>query len=392
MNERIETSMRWVGDWPWWLGVPAALVLGLIAWLLYVRDVGPMKWWMRMALPTLRALAVVMIVLMLSGPVLHHRKTIGELAKLWVFVDGSASMTLTDSSMDVGRKVLVLNRLGLLPPDAVKLDLPHASEELANAQAAAERALAIPGIEEAQWKAAQEEFEKHANAASALITAAANDGDRVERYRHEVLDPLKELGGRKLEKIDDRNRAVQDLVKLGDKTKRWQTELQELFAKSVAALAGADSPLKSALAKFDALPRWQRVQAMLLETGEKKLLAQLAQNYDVQLLTIDGHVAKSLWQPTSKSSDLPTQLPKPEAAITDLGGGLKGGVGGTDKELRGAVVLISDGQQNEGDSPLEFAKVLAGRADAGLYGRRRQRSASARSRGDQGDRAGFGLF
>jgi len=86
MTERIETSLRWVGDWPWWIGVPAALILGAIAWLLYVRDVGPMTWWLRVALPTLRALAVVMIVLMLSGPVLHHRKTIGELAKLWILI------------------------------------------------------------------------------------------------------------------------------------------------------------------------------------------------------------------------------------------------------------------------------------------------------------------
>ncbi len=36
-----------------------------------------MTWGMRLLLPTLRALAVVMIVLMLSGPVLHHRKIIG---------------------------------------------------------------------------------------------------------------------------------------------------------------------------------------------------------------------------------------------------------------------------------------------------------------------------
>lgn len=361
MTERVETSMRWVGDWPWWVGVPAALVLGLTAWLLYVRDVGPMNWWMRVALPTLRSLAVVMIVLMLSGPVLHHRKTIGELAKLWVFVDGSASMTLTDPSMELGRKVLILNQLDLLSPGTVKLELPQASEALANAQAVAERVLTIPGIDEAQWKAALDEFEKHVNTARDLITAAANEGDRLDRFKREVLDPVKELGNRKLEKIDDRNKAVQDLVKLGEKTKRWQAELQEVFAKSVAALATADSPLKSAVAKFDALPRWQRVQASLLETGEKKLLGQLAQNYDVQLLTIDGHAAKSLWQPTAKSSDLPAALPKPVAAITDLGGGLKGGVGGTDKELRGAVVLLSDGQHNEGDPPVEFAKLLAGR-------------------------------
>jgi hypothetical protein len=84
---------------------------------------------------------------MMSGPVLHHRKTIGQLAKLWVFLDGSQSMSLSDASMDTGRKILILQRLGLISSDAVKLDLPKAGEALADAQNASERALAAAAIE-----------------------------------------------------------------------------------------------------------------------------------------------------------------------------------------------------------------------------------------------------
>lgn len=361
MTERVETTLRWVGDWPWWAGIAGALALGVIAWLLYRRDVGTMPWWLRLVLPAMRALAVVMIVLMLSGPVLHHRKTIGELARLWVLVDGSASMGLTDPSMDLGRKVLILQRLGLLAPDAVKLELPRAAEALANAQAAAQRTLAIAAIDPAQWKTATGEFEKEANAAHELIAATAGSADRLERFRRELLEPGKALGRRTLQQIDDRNRAVQDLARLGEVARRWQAELQELFANSISALASADSPLRNAIAKFDAMPRWQRVQAMLLEAGEKKMLSELAQRYEVQLLTVEGESAKAIWQPTAKTSALPAVLPKPVGEITDLGAALRSGVGGQEKALRGAVVLFSDGQHNAGDSPVETAKLFAGR-------------------------------
>jgi len=361
MTEKVETTLRWVGDWPWWIGVPAALVLGITAWLLYRRDVGTMPAWMRALLPALRALAVVMIVLMLSGPVLHHRKTVGELAKLWILVDSSASMTLSDSSMELGRKALILQKLGLLPPDAVKLDLPKGVEALSSAQAAAQRALAIAGIDEAQWKSAAGEFEKHVGAAGAAVTTAANDGDRVERFRRELLDPAKELNQRTPKQIDDRTRAVQDLGKLSDVARRWQNELQERFTASLASLSAGDSPLRTAVSKFDAMPRWQRVQAMLLEAGEPKLLGKLAQTYDVQLLAADGPDAKAIWQPTAKTSALPASLPKPAAEATDLNGALRSGIGGQERELRGAVVLISDGQHNEGETPIEFAKLLAER-------------------------------
>ena len=336
MTERVETTLRWVGDWPWWAGIGGALVLGLIAWLLYRRDIAALPWWLRLILPAMRALAVVMIVLMLSGPVLHHRKTIGELARLWVLVDGSASMGLADPSMDLGRKALILQRLGLLAPDAVKLDLPRAAEALANAQAAAQRSLSIAVIDPAQWKKATDEFEKEVSTAHGLIRGTAGNADRLERFRRELIEPTKALRARTLQQIDDRNRAVQDLARLGEAARRWQTELQEEFANSVTALASADSPLRAAIAKFDSMPRSQRVQAMLLETGEKKLLGELAQRYEVQLLAVEGESAKLIWQPTAKTSALPAALPKPLGEITDLAAALRTGVGGQEKALRGA--------------------------------------------------------
>ena len=126
--------------------------------IFYRRDVFGMSWWLRSLLPLLRAATVFMIVVTLSGPVLHHRKTIGQLAKLWVFLDGSLSMSLADASMDTGRKVLILQRLGLLKNDIVKTDLPRAAEALSDAQGAAERALSIAAIDAEQWKQLTDQF------------------------------------------------------------------------------------------------------------------------------------------------------------------------------------------------------------------------------------------
>jgi len=41
-RETVTTTLRWVGDWPWYLGLTAATVLALAAWLLYRREAGSM--------------------------------------------------------------------------------------------------------------------------------------------------------------------------------------------------------------------------------------------------------------------------------------------------------------------------------------------------------------
>jgi hypothetical protein len=97
------------------------------------------------------------------------------------------------------------------------------------------------------------------------------------------------------------------------------------------------------------------------------LLARLGEKFDVRLIEIDNAEAHMLWQPTSRDSTLPTSLPQPQGEITNLATALKNAAGAEGKEgkegkqERGAVVLFSDGQHNEGESPIEVAKILAGR-------------------------------
>jgi hypothetical protein len=362
MTERIETTLRWTGDWPWWIGLPAAALLGTAAFVFYRRDVQSLTWWLRAALPGVRAVAVAMIAVMLSGPVLHHRKTIGQLAKLWIFIDGSQSMALADSSMDAGRKILISQRIGLLQPGAVKLDLPQAAESIAEAESAADRALSMAAIDSAAWSELTAEFAARIDEALSRLSGVL-ETERLEQLRRDLREPIRELSQRPLRQIDDRNRALKDLAKLGDAARRAQQELRERFEQSIAGQATPEnSLLHSAMAKFDSLPRWQRVQSLMLD-GEpsRKLLGKLATNHEVQVLALEGHSAQNLWQPTARDSSLPTELPTPTNSITDLASSLGGDLSGLEKDQRGAVILISDGQHNEGGSPVEAAKILSGK-------------------------------
>ena len=360
-EERVETTLRFVGGWPWWAGVALALALGAAAWLLYRRETQPLRWWLNFLLPALRVLAVVLIVMMLSGPILHHRKTIGQLSRLWLFVDGSQSMELTDSSMGIGRKIAVLEKLGLLREGSVKMELPRASAALTEARALAERGKTLQSAAADEWKMLAAGFAaKVAEASNSL--AGVIEPARSAAFTRELAEPARELAALPAERTDERVRAIADLVRLGDAANRYATEFREAFERTMRDEAADDqSPLGSALARFNNMPRWQRLQAELLTGGPTPLLAQFAQRHDVQLLTLDGGTARKLWQPTSADSTLPAALPKPTGEITNLATGPKNAASGQEKTQNAAIVIFTDGQHNEGESPVEVAKVLAGR-------------------------------
>jgi len=302
---------------------------------------------------------VAMVVVMLSGPVLHHRKTIGQLAQLWLVVDGSQSMGLTDGGMDAGRKILIAQRLGLLSGDLVKLDVPRAAEALAEAEGVIHRALGVTAIDPAAWKKVAQEYSSRIEEARGHLSGVI-ETERLERMQRELGGAIAHIEGRSIEQIEDRIGALRELGRLGEATRRWQTELREVFDKSIEQQMGIEnSPLRTALSQFDTLSRTQRLQALLME-GEpgKALLGQLARNYEVRLATLDGFEAQTLWQPTARDSTVPSALPKPSTDFTDLGSGLKTGIGSRDPGQRSAVVLFSDGQHNASEAPVEPVRNL----------------------------------
>jgi len=360
-REEVTTTLRWVGDWPWYAGVAVALLLAAIAWMLYRRDVGAHNRWLRFLLPSLRALAVILIVLMLTGPVLHHRKVIGQLARLILCVDASESMQLADPSMDAGRKIAIAQRLGLLEETGSGLDLPQAAAALADARGIADRLPATEAVDDATWKTLSAEFAARTADAAKAFEAAGQTSTDSKRLRSELVEPARELAARQFRAADELPRAAIELTRLGESAGRWSRQISELFEKRIASDPAAGS-IKTALVKFDALPRWQRLQAILMEgPAEKRVLDRLAQKHDVQLVLLDGATVRPLWHSGARDAAAPTGFPKPEGELTNLATALRFAAGDESKAEKGAVVLFTDGQHNTGESPLDTARILAGR-------------------------------
>ena len=355
------TTLRWIGDWPWYAGVIAATVLAIAAWVLYRKDTGGMRSGFRFVLPLLRALTVFLIVILLGGPVLQHRTVVGERARLIVLVDGSESMQLADPGMDSGRKIQILERLGMLNPGDVALELPQASAALGAARNLGERTKLADVPTAEMSKKNSTDFAALVANADGLFGKSGKGADQLARFRSELAKPAADLAAREIKSLDDGNRALQDLVKLGEAAGRWSAEVADIFQKSINA-EGANPLVKDALGRFDGLARWQRVQALLLEGKPgQRILENLAKKFDVQLASLEGDEVQRVWHASSKDAPLPTALNQPVGSITNLTSGLSFGVSTANKAGQGAVLLITDGQQNAGESAVEVARILAGK-------------------------------
>ena len=361
-HDNVTTTLRWVGDWPWFVGVGAAVALGLLAVGLYRRDVAGNGRFTRFLLPLLRGLAVALIVLMLSGPVLHHRKVVGTLARLIVAIDSSESMQLTDSAMESGRKISIARRLGMLEGTTASLDLPTAAEKLMDARGLVASLAALETPDTAVLQKLRIDFTSRITEAEAAFAKTGRDTEILNRLREELVKPAAEVARRELGAVDDRTRAAVDLSKLGDAAGRWSRDISDLFQRQLDN-DPAQASLKTALAKFDGMPRWQRLQGMLMEgRPEQRILETLARQHDLQVILVENGEVKSFWQPSSADAPkAPTALPKPEGQVTNLTAALKFAVGDESKAERGAVILFSDGQHNSGETPLDTARILAGR-------------------------------
>lgn len=109
------TTLRLTGDLPGWAAITAALIVAGIVWFYYRRERHDLPGTLAWLLPSLRALAVALVVLIVAGPVLHHRQIVGRLGQVLVAVDASASMANHDRQMDIQRKLRIAQQHQWLP-------------------------------------------------------------------------------------------------------------------------------------------------------------------------------------------------------------------------------------------------------------------------------------
>jgi uncharacterized membrane protein len=131
MNQST-TNLLFLGDTGFWLALLVAAALAGATWFYYRREVLGRADRNRWLLPALRSSAVFLLVLMLAGPVLHHRRTIGELARILVFVDTSKSMGVNDDFMELPRKLGLARAYGWLAAADAPTNRPPA-ELMSNA-------------------------------------------------------------------------------------------------------------------------------------------------------------------------------------------------------------------------------------------------------------------
>jgi hypothetical protein len=384
----VDVSLKLTGDVPWWLGLILAAVAAGAAWALYRREMrSRARALTRWLLPLLRAAAICGIVLVLTGPVLKHRRTIDRPRRVLVFVDGSASMSVDDRYESLCRKLLVARAHGWLPAEVLDTSLARAAEALAETRqtAAAGRR---PGSSITVLRRACVGFARQVGAVGGQLGAI--DGAKaptaageplatfVQRFGREIVGAADALAQQPIERANQIE-VRRQLYALTQAAGRCEVQLRAYFAAYARALVASGSPaVRDALEKHDALSRWQRVESLLL-AERSGVLRSLAEDHDVELLVLPGSRQEAvvpLWH-RGDSAELPKTLPdEPKGAATDLATGLAGrlttaaqgpgpvkaGQGAAPtRPQRAAIVLISDGRHNRGPAPSQVARLLGER-------------------------------
>ncbi|KLU03808.1 putative signal peptide protein [Rhodopirellula islandica] len=91
-------SLRFSWDLPTWAILAIAILTGLAAAWLYLKETRQLAGTAAWVLPALRSTAIILTILLLAGPIWHHRQVIGQPARLIFAVDQSLSMSERDSS------------------------------------------------------------------------------------------------------------------------------------------------------------------------------------------------------------------------------------------------------------------------------------------------------
>ena len=365
------TRLHFSGDLTWWLaGLIGLGAAGLATWI-YRGDLRgrttPGLW----VLPVLRGFTVMLVVMMLSGPVIQNRTSVGTTARVLLYVDASASMKATDEQMETQRKLRILRRLGWLEGGADEAAAGDALDRLGELR----RVLTAMAADTANnLRNHVDQGELITKQAATYLEAIKLDGwteNELEAFKADLLDPFLKLDP---EQADENDKAT--LLALQPAVDRWEQTIRNLLPQGAAALDALDPDTRAAVERFDRTPRWQRLETQLLD-GAGGLMNQLAAEHNVELLALTARRFQMLWHPgalgnvdedaADEAEDNPLATPRtlPVAAtnmVTDLTTGILEGAVSENPEEKLFVVLFTDGQHNvDGTSPLGMAAQLKDR-------------------------------
>lgn len=366
------TSLRFVGDLPVWWGLLLSLLVGGMSWRYYSRESFDLPRRLKWFLPLLRSLAFLLGIMMLTGPVLHHRKTIGELGRVKVYIDASKSMTMRDRHMSLGRKLLIAEQLGWLNPGSVDSTLLKVADDLADARRQFIEQLSplnqednanpsdaqTPMVTATTFKAAIQQFQDQLNSVQAQLPKTVQ-----EKFVTELLDPLETdtTENAKNESLEKQLRALATVCE------SIESSVRAAFEESLRSrINSRDSSFQSAIAMFDETPRWRRAELSLGESAQD-VLAKLRERHDIEVLSLHGESAV-LRDVSIQESGQDATPKKPDFSnITDFSTGIVSSqsvvaesneTNDKTQKQQTAIVLIADGQHNSGPSPLQTARVL----------------------------------
>ena len=343
-----DTSLRFLGQLPLAAGLIVAGVAAAAAAWFYLRETRLLGSPLRLVLPALRSLAIAMALLLLTGPVLHHRETIGQLGRVTLLVDASESMNRVDPQLPLDRKIRIALAGGWLPPSTLDLaPIDHADQLDAIAAAAPE--LSTQTLRERLT----------AIAADVDAGTAGYLDDRVlSRLRRDETGP---------ETVISNEAAAAAIGEIAD-------DLRTRFAEDITLRTNSgDQTVAAAIAIVDEQPRIDRMRAVLTHGGDDSLLARLRATHEVTLeqITPDGRQPLAIDKPIAAvgaSTDLATSTiaGRGEKTASDPTGqseptsAEQTTTEQTTTERRTAIVLLTDGQHNAGGSPVQSARILGG--------------------------------
>lgn len=360
------TELRFNGDVALWVGLLLALILGGGAAWFYWRESRTRTGALRWLLPTLRGLAIVLLLLILTGPVLHRSEIVGEVGRVLLLVDASKSMALTDGATEAHRKLLIAQELGWARAGSYDPQLRLAIGAITEAHAAAGNLGRRPSDDAVQAAAtnASAFLDVAAGHLSQVTPATAPGiGELALKFDRDVRQPLTQLA--KGVRLPAGKRPATELAAIHAALGRWEQTLQNAYDDYLRRLSTTgDASVQRALREFDERTRWQRLESLLLSNN---LLAGIAEKHRVEILVPGLTAPEVIWQgdPTSVSDpeNLPAQFAAaPTNSVTDLGTLLRKSSENLPTTERTAFVLFSDGQHNAGESPAQLARVFGNRS------------------------------